>query len=372
MRMMRRAAVCLLLLLTLAGCGSLGSQDTGVSSASSEDTADVEPAEPEPRAEAPEEPAPPPEEESEEEPPAEEEPLEEEPPAEEPPKVEPPDTEPPKAEPKPLAAKPAPSNTAYSEEAYDQVVADVLGSITNSDMTKLEKAEAIFNYAKGKIRYTGTSDKSDWKKGAYTGMTAKKGDCFTYYAVSRALLTAAGIDNLTVTRQGGPTSHYWNLVNCGDGWYHFDATPRSSKLPAFNSFMFTDEEAADYTARAGRNYFSFDGSLLPARAGSEAEAASAPAGEEPSAQPADAAPADAVPADAVPADIVPADAAPADTIPAVEDVPATGDTPVTEDTPAKDVTEPSESSDQEPVMPENKIPSDAGVADPAPEAEVSD
>ena len=98
------------------------------------------------------------------------------------------------------------------------------------------------------------------------GLTRRKGDCFTYYAVSRALLTAVGIDNLEVTRMGGPTSHYWNLINCGDGWYHFDATPRSSKMPPFVSFMFTDEEAADYTAKAGRSYYAFDGSLYPERA----------------------------------------------------------------------------------------------------------
>lgn len=352
MRMIRRAAIGLLLLLALAGFGSIGSQATGVSNARPEDTADAGPAEPEPRVAALEEPATTPEKEAEEAPTAEEVPLKEEPPAEEPPKEEPPKEEAPKEEPKPfVAAKPAASTAPYSEDAYNQIVADVLGSITNDSMTKRETARAIFDYARGRIRYTGTSDKSDWKKGAYTGMTAKQGDCFTYYAVSRALLTAAGIDNLTVTREGGPTSHYWNLVNCGDGWYHFDATPRSSKLPPFDSFMFTDEEAADYTARAGRSYFSFDGSLLPARAGSEAEAP-APAEEEPPAQPVDTAPADTVPVD---------------TIPATEDAPAAESTSVTEDPPAEDATEPGESSDQEPVLPENESPSDAGVTDPAPE-----
>ena len=55
-------------------------------------------------------------------------------------------------------------------------------------------------------------------------------------------------------------------MNCGGGWYQFDATPRSSKMPSFVSFMFTDAEAADYTERAGRNYYTFDGSLYPERA----------------------------------------------------------------------------------------------------------
>lgn len=180
--------------------------------------------------------------------------------------------------------------SAFSQERLAEAVSSTVAEIIRDDMTSVEKARAIFDFAHDNIRYTGESDKSDWQAEAYAGLTRRKGDCFTYYAVSRALLTAVGIDNLEVTRMGGPTSHYWNLINCGDGWYHFDATPRSSKMPAFTSFMFTDEEAADYTARAGRSYYSFDGSLLPPRAGSEEASAPAPV-ETPAAQPEDTAPA---------------------------------------------------------------------------------
>lgn len=162
------------------------------------------------------------------------------------------------------------SSGDYSQEALDQVVQEVLDAIISDNMTKREQARAVWDYTRTHVMYTGTSDKSDWRRGAYAGLTTRRGDCFTYYAVSRALLTALGIDNLEVQRVGGPTSHYWNLVNCGDGWYHFDATPRSSKMPYFVSFMFTDQQAADYTARAGRNYYTFDGSLYPARAGGSA------------------------------------------------------------------------------------------------------
>lgn len=153
------------------------------------------------------------------------------------------------------------------QEKLDEQVQKVLDGIITDGMTKLEQAKAVWDFTKNGISYTGSSDKTDWMSGAYEGLATRKGDCFTYYAVSRALLTALEIDNIEVRRVGGITSHYWNLVNCGDGWYHFDATPRSSKLPYFVSFMFTDEEAADYTARVGegREYYTFDGSLYPER-----------------------------------------------------------------------------------------------------------
>ena len=169
----------------------------------------------------------------------------------------------------PPVSAPADGVPSEKQEELDHLVQVVLEKIVSDDMSKLEQARAVFDFTRTKISYTGDSDKSDWLNGAYEGLTTRKGDCFTYYAVSRALLTALGIDNLEVQRLGGPTSHFWNLVNCGDGWYHFDATPRSSKMPAFVSFMFTDAEAADYTARAGREYYTFDGSLLPERATGE-------------------------------------------------------------------------------------------------------
>lgn len=182
------------------------------------------------------------------------------------------DPEQPSEDPDPTAAElPAVEEDApplyCTQEELDEQVQKALSGIITDDMTKLEQAKAVWDFTKNGIRYTGDSNKSDWKSGAYEGLTTRKGDCFTYYAVSRALLTALEIDNLEVRRVGGISSHYWNLVNCGDGWYHFDATPRSSQLPAFVSFMFTDQEAADYTVAVGggREYYAFDGSLYPER-----------------------------------------------------------------------------------------------------------
>ena len=155
----------------------------------------------------------------------------------------------------------------YSEEALEKKLTSILNSIITDGMSKLEQARAVFKYVNYHIRFVGNTDKSDWQKGAYEGLTMGRGDCFTYYAASRALLTALDIDNLEVRRDGGTTDHYWNLVNCGDGWYHFDTCPRNVKMEGFDGFMFTDEEAAAYSALREDipNFYSFDASLYPDR-----------------------------------------------------------------------------------------------------------
>ena len=43
-------------------------------------------------------------------------------------------------------------------------------------------------------------------------------------------MTRVGIENKDIERvPSGNTLHYWNLVNIGEGWYHFDATPRPNQ-----------------------------------------------------------------------------------------------------------------------------------------------
>ncbi len=148
-----------------------------------------------------------------------------------------------------------------TDEMLNELTDQVLSNILTDGMDKREQAFAIYKYVKGHVAYTGDSDKSDTKNEAYRGIKNAVGDCFTYYAVSEVLLNRVGIDNMRVTRVGGRTQHFWNLVNCGDGWYHFDACPHKDKI---ESFMLTDAEVAAYTAKRGNNYYSFDKSLYPA------------------------------------------------------------------------------------------------------------
>lgn len=145
----------------------------------------------------------------------------------------------------------------------DAMADKVLAQITNDQMSKTEKARAIYSWVRGNLRYVSTSEKGDWVKAAYDGFRRKSGDCYTYYSVSLALLSRADIPSIEVVRLDG--HHWWNLIDCGEGWYHFDTTPRSS---GGTFCLLTDAQLADYSSKhvtRGMPYGShgFDTALYP-------------------------------------------------------------------------------------------------------------
>jgi len=152
------------------------------------------------------------------------------------------------------------TDSGISEEEVAKMSQDILDEIMTEDMTKVEIAWEIYQWTKGHISYTGSSDKSDWVAEAYRGIKNGVGDCFTYFAVAQALLNQADIDNIGVTRVGGETHHYWSLIDCGDGWYHFDSCPNKDHK---KTFMMTDAEVEEYTQMRGNNYYTFDKTLYP-------------------------------------------------------------------------------------------------------------
>lgn len=145
-----------------------------------------------------------------------------------------------------------------AEIQLDQMADQLLAGIVNDGMSQREKAVAIYHWVRGNIRYVNRSEKGDWVKSAADGLRRKNGDCYTYYSVSRELLNRVGIENLEVVRLDG--HHWWNLVNWGDGWYHFDTTPRT----AGGEFcLLTDAQLEAYSS-AHRGTHAFDRSLYPA------------------------------------------------------------------------------------------------------------
>ena len=128
-------------------------------------------------------------------------------------------------------------SAAVSEETVRTLAQGVLKEIITDGMVTAEKLKAVYDYVQKHLRYVGNSDKSDWRKEAVRGFRTGRGDCFTFYSVTRALLNELGVDYMSVTRLGGATQHFWTIVNVGTGWYHFDAI---NFFPWNRCFMWTN------------------------------------------------------------------------------------------------------------------------------------
>lgn len=156
-----------------------------------------------------------------------------------------------------------PANYVEPEIVYE-MAEGVLDSIVDDTMTSKEQAFAIYNWVRTHISYTGSSDKSSWTGAAAWAFENRSGDCYNYFAAAKALFDCAGIENVDVIKSDtSRSSHFWSLINLGDGWYHVDCTPRTGEGDYF--FMVTDEELEAYSSRH-RNSHIFDKSLYPERA----------------------------------------------------------------------------------------------------------
>ncbi len=158
---------------------------------------------------------------------------------------------------------PADANVANIDEVNDLADA-VLEKILKEDMTKKQIIKAIYDWIRKNTRYTTYDQESDYVLGAYDGFTDHAGNCFNYAAMAKFLLTRAGIDNIDVVKvvPEGSTdipTHFWNLVNIGEGWYHYDVTPRKD---GSTFFYITDAKLREYSDN--HNYtHRYDESLYP-------------------------------------------------------------------------------------------------------------
>ncbi len=148
----------------------------------------------------------------------------------------------------------------YTLEEVNALADLVLAQIITPDMSDRDKAWAIYSYVISHVAYISHEEKGDWIKAAYKGLAESRGDCYTYACTAKALLTRAGIANMDIQKIPSGTEHYWNLVDVGDGWYHFDTTPRTDHPTIF---LWTEAELMEYSAQHW-NAFNYDHSLYPA------------------------------------------------------------------------------------------------------------
>ncbi len=119
----------------------------------------------------------------------------------------------------------------YKPGTAEQIADQVLKQITKKSWSAEKKSRAIYKYVKKRCSYVDNGTHNDWRKAAVNGIRYQSGDCFTYYAVVRLLLSRAGIPNMEVTRYPSYEGyrHWWSLAYVRNGWYHLDTTPRKRK-----------------------------------------------------------------------------------------------------------------------------------------------
>ncbi|MBR2353274.1 MAG: hypothetical protein IKA76_02080 [Clostridia bacterium] len=163
------------------------------------------------------------------------------------------------------------------------------------DMTKTELVLAIYDYvnspkrnaSNANIKFTNQSNtpnqqgqkdedgnprktrrdwKTDWVEEAVRTleMDRMEGDCYTYYAVSKAFFEYFGIENVGIQRaensdEGG--THFWSAVKVEEGWYYYDATRLAGKFgdKTNNGCLITEEKLESYrTSKGGEEFYTFD------------------------------------------------------------------------------------------------------------------
>lgn len=137
-----------------------------------------------------------------------------------------------------------PSAENATEELVNKMADEVLAEILTEDMTEYEKAEAIFWWVHD-IHYKNGTPKTNWVQGAYHGLAEYSGDCFVYAMTAKCLLTRAGIKNMDIEKIPAYTSHYWNLIDLGEGWYHYDCC--NGRMEGTYIFYWTDEQLMEYS-----------------------------------------------------------------------------------------------------------------------------
>lgn len=147
----------------------------------------------------------------------------------------------------------------------------VIARIITPDMDKAAQCRAIYQYVQGNIAYVNTSAKGDWKYAAYMALfSTGTGDCYSYFAASKAFFERLGIQNLDIQRLPGYTdnTHFWSLVNIGTAdapvWYHYDSTRLTADYNV-SGCLLTDAQVVAYDSwRAGDYFRIYDTTKYPA------------------------------------------------------------------------------------------------------------
>ena len=117
---------------------------------------------------------------------------------------------------------------------------EILNDLVNASMTDREAAYKVYCWIEDKIDYKGGTEMVDWVAIAKEVLVTRKGNCFAYYSVSRAMLTRLGYENVMATEY--EFTHYWNMVKVDGYWWHWDTTNNWGT----QRFLWTSEQLLAY------------------------------------------------------------------------------------------------------------------------------
>ncbi|MBQ8140151.1 MAG: transglutaminase domain-containing protein [Clostridia bacterium] len=176
--------------------------------------------------------------------------------------------------------------TILSERITEEKLMDKIASLASSlgitsNMTKEEQVKKIFAYVNSptlsasaaNITFTNESntDRSDWTREAYLTLQNGSGDCYSYFAVSKAFFEYFGIENRDIQRSSGVTTqsgtHFWSMVNIGTEknpqWYYYDATRLAKAHRTGSGCLFTEEQLTDYNTNVQVGFLTYDHTGYP-------------------------------------------------------------------------------------------------------------
>ncbi len=152
--------------------------------------------------------------------------------------------------------------------------------ITKS-MSKESQVKKIYAYVNSpklsagqeNIVFNGESntDRSDWMREAYLALQSGSGDCYSYFAVSKAFFEYFEIENIDIERAKGVTTqsgtHFWSMVNIGTEkapqWYYYDATRLAKPHKTGSGCLFTEAQLDDYNNNVSVGFLTFDHTDYP-------------------------------------------------------------------------------------------------------------
>ena len=177
--------------------------------------------------------------------------------------------------------------TTVTEADVQKLYADIAAKANALGITKTlskeEQVRKIYNFVNGHIHwgsdqsniaethgtsFTRLTWESDWQEEAILALKNGEGDCYSYYALSKAFFEYFGIENLGIqrsSRSNEPGTHFWNIVNIGTEsdpqWYYYDATELAGtfKDGTDNGCLMTEAKLQSYvTSKGGREFYLFD------------------------------------------------------------------------------------------------------------------